>query len=142
MQAAGDFESMLDQSIVTDAGLDHSVDALLSHLLSNVPGYSVRSTDGVIFEHSRIADGRAVASGVAVMIDQTVEPLRVEFTLVPSGARLLAGSVHFGDKTRTIGYGSREDRKLRKAMLVDPTAEFLWKERFHRDADGWHHIAV
>jgi hypothetical protein len=137
-----DCERMLVESIVADAQPDQSVDALLGHLLSKVPGYSARSTDGVILEHSRVGQGRALASGIVVMIDQTIEPLRVELTLDICGAKVSAGSLYFGDTNRTVRYGSSEDRKLRNAMIVDPAAEFSWKECFHRDSAGWHRRAA
>jgi hypothetical protein len=46
------------------------------------------------------------------------------------------GLVYFGDKTRTVAYGSREDWKLRHALLANPDLEFSWKECHHRHSDG------
>jgi hypothetical protein len=84
-----------------------------------------------------------VATGVVIMIDdQTVEPLHVEFILDVSSAKVLAGSVQFGDKTRTVAHGSMEDRKLRNAIIANPVVEFSWKECFHRGSDGWHRGAA
>jgi len=141
MLSTDDFERMIVESFADDTRLPDSVDALLGHLLSGVPGYSGRSTDGVILEHSRIDGRRASASGVVVMIEQTVEPVRAVFTLDESAEKLASAQVHFGDATRRVSYGSREHRKLRDAILVEPTADHPWKESFHRDAGGWHHEA-
>ena len=47
-----DCERMLAESILADKDLGPSVDQLLNRLLSDVPGYCTRSTDGVIFEYS------------------------------------------------------------------------------------------
>jgi len=76
MLSTDDFERMIVESFADDTRLPDSVDALLGHLLSGVPGYSGRSTDGVILEHSRIDGRRASASGVVVMIEQTEAPRR------------------------------------------------------------------
>jgi hypothetical protein len=116
-----DCERALVESILGHVGLDASVDTLLFHLLATVHGYSARATDGVLLQHSRISDWQAVASGVVVMIDQTVEPVRMEFRLDPPGVTLSTASVHFGDRTRTVHFGSREDRKLRKAIVRQST---------------------
>ncbi len=132
---------MVVESFVDDTRLGASIDALLGHLLSDIPGYSKRATDGVILEHSRIDGRQAFASGVVVMIDQTVEPVRTAFTLDASGGKLASASVHFGDSTTKVSYGSREHRKLRDAIIVAPTADRPWKESFQRDAEGWHHEA-
>jgi len=136
-------ERVLVESILAATDLEASVDALLSHLLSDLSGYHARSTDGVSFEHSRVVAGQAAASGVVIMIDdQTVEPLRVEFTLDTSRTKLSTGSVCFGDKTRNVSYGSREDRRLRRAIIANPDVEFSWKESFYRGGDGWHRRAA
>jgi hypothetical protein len=68
MLTTEDCERVLVESIVADVGIDDTVDALLSHLLSNLPGYSARSTDGLTFEHARVAQGHGVASGIVAMI--------------------------------------------------------------------------
>lgn len=143
MLTTEDCERALVESILGNVELDASVDALLARLLANIHGYSARATDGVIFEHSRINGRQAMASGVVVMIeDQTVEPVRVEFTLDAAGTTLSTASVHFGDTTRTVGFGSKEDRMLRHAIIVNPAADFPWKERFHRNRTGWHHAVA
>src|SRR2546423_324733 len=116
-----DFERMIVESFADDTRLGDSVDALLGHLLSGAPGYSGRPTDGVILEQTRIDGRQASASGVVVMIEQTVEPVRAVFTLDDSGEKLASAQVYFGDATRRVSYGSREHRKLRDAILVEPT---------------------
>jgi hypothetical protein len=134
-----DFERMVVETFADDAKLGQSIDALLGHLLSGVAGYSGRPTDGVLLEHSRI-DGRQVfASGVVVMIEQTVEPVRATFTLDETGKTLASAQVHFGDATTKVSYGSREHWNLRDAALLEPAADHPWKESFHRDDGGWHH---
>jgi hypothetical protein len=136
-------ERVLVESILADSDLAASVDHLLSHLLSELSGYQGRPTDGVSFEYSRVTGGQAAASGVVVMIEnQTVEPLRVEFTLDLSSLNVSTGSVCFGDKTRNVAYGSREDRKLRHAIIANPDVEFSWKECFYRGGDGWRRGAA
>ena len=70
-----------------------------------------------------------------------VEPVRVQLSLDASGAKVLAGSVFFGDKARTAS-GSRDVRKLRNAILANPLVEFSWKEGFHRGSDGWQRRAA
>ena len=74
--------------------------------------------------------------------DQTVEPLRVEITCDTSTGRVSAGSIHFGDRTRAVAYGSREVLKLRHAIIADPDVEFSWKESFQRGQDGWRRGAA
>jgi hypothetical protein len=140
MVRAENYERLLVESITSDRGLAAAVNDLLGHLLSELSEYQRRSTDGVSLEYSAVAGGRAVASGVVVMIeDQTAEPLRAEFTLDTRSARLSTALVCFGDKTRNAVYGSAEDRKLRHAIIANPNVEFSWKECFHRDVHGWHH---
>jgi len=132
---------MVVDSFADDAKLGRSIDALLGHLLSGVPGYSGRPTDGVLLEHSRIDGRQALASGVVVMIEQVVEPVRATFTLDETGRTLVSAQVHFGDATTKVSYGSREHRKLRDGIVVEPAADRPWKESFHRDGGGWHHEA-
>jgi hypothetical protein len=132
---------MVVENFADDTRLGDSIDALLGHLLSGVPGYSGRPTDGVILEHSRVEGRQALVSGIVVMIEQNVEPLRASFTLDDSGGKLASAWIYFGDATTKISYGSREHRKVRDAILIEPTADHPWKESFHRDAEGWHHEA-
>src|SRR5688572_6122508 len=128
-----DLERMVVDSFADDAKLGQSLDALLGHLLSGVAGYSGRPTDGVLLEHSRIDGSQAFASGVVIMIEQNVEPVRATFTLDETGKTLASALVHFGDATAKVSYGSREHRKLRDAALLAPAADHPWKESFHRD---------
>jgi hypothetical protein len=140
MLTIDDCERVLAQTIRADSGLEIPVEDLLVHLLSDLSGYQSRATDGVVFEHSRVIGSRAVASGVVFMIDdQTIEPLRVEFTLDASSARVSAGSVYFGDR---VAHGSWDSRKLRNAIIADPEVEFSWRECFRRDQNGWHRGAA
>jgi hypothetical protein len=142
MRTIEECERVLVESIRADKELGPFVDDLLDGLLSGVSGYHARSTDGVILEYSPVAAGQMVASGLVFMIDdQMVEPLRVELVLDASSAKVLAGSVFFGDKTRTA-YGSRDVRKLRNAIIANPLAELSWKECFHRSSDGWQRRAA
>lgn len=136
-------ERVLVESILANRDLEAPVEDLLNHLLSELSGYQGRPTDGVILEYSRVAGGQAAASGVVVMIgDQMVEPLHVAFILDTSALTVSTGSVCFGDRTRTVAYGSREDRKLRHAIIANPEVEFSWKECFYRDRDGWRRGAA
>lgn len=137
MTTAEDVERMLVESVAANLDLAGAVDALVSRLLSSVPGHPGRPTDGVILEHSRVSGREVAASGVVVMIDQTVEPLRVELTLDASGGGLASGRVCFGDRARTVEYGSREHGRLRNEILAGPAAGYAWKECFRRDAGGW-----
>jgi hypothetical protein len=68
MKTADEIENDKVGSIVAGRSLKESVDALLSRLLLTEAGYSSRSTDGLLFEHSYIAGHRAVASGVVVRL--------------------------------------------------------------------------
>lgn len=139
MLSVEDIERMLVNAIVADARISESVDALLSSLLSRRSGYPNRATDGVMLEHQFVSTGQVAASGVVVMIEQMVEPLRVELVLAPGRRQLTEGRVYFGDSIRLIAYGTREHRELRDRLLGEPNAEFTWKERFRRDHHGWHH---
>ena len=130
---------MVVDSFVDDAKLGQSIDGLLGHLLSRVHGYSERPTDGVLLEHSRIDRRQAFVSGVVVMMEQTVEPLRAMFALGETGEALVSAEVYFGDTTTKISYGSREHQKLRDAVFLQPARDYPWKESFHRDARGWRH---
>ncbi len=142
MLTIDDCERVLVESILADKEIAPSVEDLLARLLSGVSGYHARSTDGLILEYSRIAAGQMVVSGVVFVIDnQTVEPLRMELTLDVSSAKVLAGSVFFGDKTRTASE-SRDVRKRRNAIVANPLVEFSWKECFHRGSDGWQRGAA
>lgn len=142
MTTAEDVERTLVGSIGAGSRFESSVDALVSHLLASVAGYPGRATDGVVFEHSRVSGREVAASGVVVMIDQTVEPLRVELTLDASGGGLSSGRVCFGDATRTVGYGSREHGRLRNEILAEPDTRYSWKDCFRRDPGGWRRDSV
>lgn len=133
---------MVVDSFADDTQLASSIDTLLGHLLCGTPGYPRRPTDGVVLEHLHTDGRRASASGVVVMIGQTVEPIRAVFTLDESWKTLIAARIDFGDSTTRIFYGSREHRKLRDAILLDPAANRPWKGSFRRDIEGWHHGAV
>jgi hypothetical protein len=141
MLKTAEIEQMLVEGIRSETCLGRPVDYLLRRLLSGLSSYAGPSTDGVIFEYTRTTGREVMASGVVVMIDGTVEPLRIELTLGESETTLSSGRICFGDSTRTVSYGSREDRKLRNAMLAYPNADYPWKESFHRAGDGWHHEA-
>jgi hypothetical protein len=130
-------ERMLVNCIVVNARLDEPVDALLSRLLSQRPGYSARATDGVVFEQQLVTPRQVVATGLATMFGQTIEPVRVELALDAGRRQLVAGSVCFGDASRTVSFGWRDHRALRDQLLVDPQVDFAWKERFRRADDGW-----
>jgi hypothetical protein len=137
LKTTDDFERLLLKSL-NEQDFGPAVDAFLGHLLFTFCGYGFRSTDGVIIEHFRLQTGRAVASGVVVMLrDQTIEPVRVELAVDEPRTMLLAGSLSFGDKTRIVACGSTEDRELRHLIIADPEVQFAWKERLHRGSDGW-----
>jgi hypothetical protein len=137
-----DVERMLLESLGDHARFANAVDALVGHLLSGVPGYSTRPTDGVLLEHPRISKREATASGVVILIEQqTVEPLRVNLSVTDSGA-LHRGWVYFGDAARdVVRYGTREHRKLSMEIIANPDRNYAWKESFWRDGDGWHRLA-
>lgn len=136
-------ERELVECIFADEELGPSIDALLNRLLSEVAGYGSRSTDGVIFEFSRVTVGQAMASGVVFMIeDQSVEPLRVEITCDIATRRVSAGSIRYGDRERPRTQSSGEIRKLRHAIIADPEIAFAWRESFHRGQYGWQHEAA
>jgi hypothetical protein len=141
MPGIDDFEGRVVEGFADEARLGPSIDALLSHLLSGLPGYSRRPTDGVLLERSRIDGRQAFGAGLVVMMDQSVEPVRATFTLDDSGTSLRSARIDFGDAATTIGYGSREHRKLSHAILIEPSADRAWKQSFHRDEAGWHHEA-
>ena len=132
---------MLLESLADETRFADAVDVLVGHLLSGVPGYSARPTDGVLLEHFRISGREGVASGVVILIEQqTVEPLRVKFVLNDSGA-LDEGWVHFGDTARDIvQYGTSEHRKLSKEIIADSDRNYSWRETFWRDGEGWHRV--
>jgi GNAT superfamily N-acetyltransferase len=138
MSTTADVERMLVAGLADDARLAGGVDALLGHLLSTVGGHSGRLTDGFLPEHVR-RDGRQVlTSGIVVMIDGTVEPLRASFILDDRGEIITSATVCFGDASRTISYGSPEHRRLSHTFIVDPAVDQPWKVVFHRNQQGWH----
>jgi hypothetical protein len=98
---------------------------------------SVGSPDGVFFVYSRASEQEASAVGVAVMIDQTVEPVRVLFTLSGCRRAVSSGCVYLGDRSRRVLYGSREHAKLEKAIIADPDAEYPWKLILRRTSEAW-----
>jgi len=136
-----DVERMLLESLGDEGRFFAAVDVLVGHLLSGVPGYSARPTDGVLLEHFRLSGRGGVATGVVILIEgQTVEPLRVKFVVNDSGA-LDQGWVHFGDTARDIvRYGTREHRKLSNEIIAYPDRNYSWKETFCRDDEGWHRL--
>jgi hypothetical protein len=134
-----EIERMLVNSIVVDARLDGPMDALVGHLLSRRSGHAGRPTDGVIFAHQLVSRQQLAATGVVVMIGQTIEPVRVALTLDAGRRRIALGRLCFGDASRTVAFGSSEHHKLRDRLIAEPDAEFAWKERFRRGEDGWHH---
>jgi hypothetical protein len=141
MLNTAEIELMLIEGVLEHARLGTAVELLLDRLLSDLSGYAGRPTDGVIFEHTRMTGRQAIASGVVVMLDGTVEPVRVELVVSEAGDVLSSGNICFGDATRTVRYGSRAARRLRDAMCACPTADYAWKETFYRADDGWHRDA-
>ena len=134
-----DIECMLVNALVVGARCDGPVEALLGHLLARQPGSLARATDGVALGHELVSRRQLVASGVALMSDRTVEPLRVELTLDDGRLRLTAGRLYFGEVNQNVAIGSRAHEELRDRLLVEPDAEFAWKVRFRRSDDTWHH---
>jgi hypothetical protein len=136
-----DYELMIVEGAGDDGRFADAVDGLLGHLLSGIPGYSARATDGVILHYSRISEVEVISGGIAVMIaDQIVEPIELRFVLDRSTKSISSGWVNFGnsENARPIKYGSREHRKLQDEINVRGSASYCWKERFQRDGGGWH----
>jgi len=138
MRTTGDFEREVVKSIVTEAALGDPVYMLLGQVLSLLDVSSVGSPDGVFFIYSAVSEREATAVGTVVMIDQTMEPLRVRFTLSESRESLSSSWVYLGDRAhRPPSYGTREHAKLEKAIIADPDAEYPWKLILHRTEEAW-----
>jgi hypothetical protein len=131
-------ERTLVAALGSEAEFATTIDMLVGRLLSALPGYSARLNDGVIFEYSRITERQAEASGILILINQTVVPVRVTFVLDSAKERLVAGTVQVGDVGTAVAYGSQEHQKLAKAILANPKRAFDWKKTFHRNSSGWH----
>jgi hypothetical protein len=49
-----------------------------------VPGFSTPAPDGVLREYFHVGREEIVASGISILIDQTVQPVRIELTTARS----------------------------------------------------------
>ncbi|MFZ5892840.1 MAG: hypothetical protein ACOY0T_17400 [Myxococcota bacterium] len=133
-----DIELSLLANLDDVTGFAKSVDVLLAHLLDRgATGSPFRSTDGVLLEYFR-ADGHAILGcGVAILIDQSVHPVQLELSIDVYQHAVLAGTVHFGDSSRSIAYGSREHQNLTKQIVADPHRTFEWSHSWNRTGKGW-----
>jgi hypothetical protein len=115
-----------------------ALDMLLAYLLSDTPGVANRVTDGVLLEHVETNERHIVATGIAILIEQTVEPLRIELNLDSSRTVVDTGSLYFGDDSGPpIGYGSSAHNKLSRKILANPDRDFGWRHSWHRTNLGW-----
>jgi hypothetical protein len=130
-------EGALIESIVAEQELGTPVYTLLRMLCSALPINSITSPDAVFFVYSSLRSWEATAVGIAVMIQQTVEPLRVKFALGESRTTLASGWLYLGDTTREVWFGSREHGKLEKELIANPEAEYPWKLILQRTAAEW-----
>lgn len=133
-----DIEQVLITARTPHTQLAVAVDMLLTWLFSETPGVANRVTDGVLLEHVETKDRRIVATGVAILIEQTVEPLRIELNLDLSRTMVVSGSLHFGDDSGpSVGYGSPGHSKLSRKILANPDRRFAWRHSWHRTSLGW-----
>ena len=133
-----DIEHALVTSVVPHAQFAAAIDMLLAYLLSETPGVAHRVTDGVLVEHIETNERQIVATGIAILIEQTVEPLRIELTLDSSRTVVDAGAFYLGDKSGSpIGYGSPAHNRLSRKILANPDSEFAWRYSWHRTNIGW-----
>jgi hypothetical protein len=134
-------ERMFVNAIVVGARLNEPTDALLSTLLARRSSDSGRATEAVAIEYQLVSQQQVLATGLVVMVERTVEPLRLELTLDADRRHLTGGRLCFGDAGNLVASGSQEHGQLRDRLLAAPDADFAWKERFRRADDGWHHDA-
>lgn len=132
----------IEQALIT-AAIPHSefaaaIDMLLTHLLSQTRGVGSRATDGVLLEHFETNERHIAATGIAILIDQTVEPLRIELNLDSSRTAVDTGALYFGeDSGPVVGYGSPAHSNLTRKILANPDRDFGWRHSWHRTKLGW-----
>ena len=132
----------IEQALIT-AAISHTqfaaaLDTLLAFLLSETPGVANRVTDGVLLEQIGTNERKVVATGIAILIEQTVEPLRIELNLDTLRTVVDTGALYFGyESGAPIAYGSSEHHKLSRTILANPNREFAWRHSWHRTNLGW-----
>jgi hypothetical protein len=134
----GDIEHALATSVAADAKFAESLDMLLGRLLAEIPELSSRVTDGVLLEHVETSERRIAAAGIAILIEQTVEPFRIELDFDAARSCVEAGALFYGDRSAApIGYGSPAHHKLSRNLAGDPKRNFSWKYSWTRTSVGW-----
>jgi hypothetical protein len=132
----------IEQTLIT-AAIPHTqfaaaLDMLLAYLFSDTPGVANRVTDGVLLEHVEANERQIAATGIAILIEQTVEPLRIELNFDSSRTVVDTGALYFGDDSGPpIGYGSPAHSKLSRKILANPDRHFAWRHSWHRTNLGW-----
>ena len=130
-----DIEHALVSSVTVNAQFAKALDVLLAYLLSNTPGFV---TDGVLLEHVETDERQIVAAGVAILIEQTVEPLRIELNFDSSRTAVDTGALYFGDVSGPpISYGTPAHNRLSRKILANPDRDFSWRHSWHRTNIGW-----
>jgi hypothetical protein len=133
-----DIEHAFVSSVDARAQFAAALGMLLTYLLSETPGVAHRATDGVLLEHVEVNERQIVATGIAILIEQTVEPLRIELNLASSRTVVDTGALYFGDDSGPpIAYGSPAHNKLLRKILANPDSHFAWRHSWHRTKLGW-----
>jgi len=133
-----DIEHALVSSVTADARFAEALDMLLAYLLSEISGFTRRVTDGVVLEHVETNEGQIVAAGIAILIEQTVEPVRIELHFDSSRTAVATGALCFGDDSGPpIGHGSPAHNQLSRKILANPDRDFSWRHSWHRTNVGW-----
>jgi hypothetical protein len=91
-----------------------------------------------VLEHVETNEEQIVAAGIVILIEQTVEPVRLELNFDSSRTAVATGALYFGDDSGPpIGHGSPAYNKLSRKILANPDRDFSWRHSWYRTDVGW-----
>lgn len=132
-------DELVEQVTGNEGPSADALDTLLGALLSLVPGFSPRASDGVLMQHEERSGLSYFGAGIAILVSgQLVEPVAFDFTVNSDGGALSVGTVMFGrPKGPDACYGSPEHGKISKSILLNPRGNREWRYVFNRTVNGW-----